>query len=95
MISKEHVVKTAGLARLRLTEEEIPHFQEQLSRVLDFFDQMDQLVDHLGNDWRGDVLGTPTPERPDEAVTGIAIEDVMDSAPQKKGTAFQVPKIIE
>ena len=65
MIDRKLVLHVADLANLALSEDEVGFFQTQLSKILDHVAKLDGLTDDLGADWRGDTLGSPTPERPD------------------------------
>jgi aspartyl-tRNA(Asn)/glutamyl-tRNA(Gln) amidotransferase subunit C len=42
-LSREQVIGIADLAKLDLTEQEIEHFADQLSAVLDYASRLDQL----------------------------------------------------
>ena len=91
-----HLVrKVADLANLYLTEEEVGLYEERLSKVLSYVEQLDTAKDSLGKDWRSDTSGGATPERHDEVVLSLPVEEAMRQAPARIGSAFQVPRIIE
>lgn len=94
-IDRKLVLHVANLACLSLTDDEVEFYQGQLSRVLDYVAQIDNLDDDLGLEWRADVLGRPTPERADTVLASLPAEEATAAAPRKRGTAFQVPRIIE
>lgn len=94
-IDRQTVEKVASLACLKLSEDEITYYQNQLDRVLDYIQQLDSVADTLPADWRADLVGPVTPERADISHTSIAVEKVLSAAPKVVGTAFQVPRIIE
>lgn len=94
-VSRETVQHVAGLARLRLSEEELVFYEGRMRQIISYFDQMDALSGKLGADWRADVQGDTTLERPDAVLPSADVEQVMRQAPQSVGTAFLVPKIIE
>jgi len=92
-IDREQVHKVAHLARLELTPAEEEQFTSQLSSILDYFEQLSELnvedvppttraID-VSNVTRADQL-TPYPYR----------EEILDSAPDRDGEFFKVPKII-
>jgi len=94
-VNAELVKRVAHLANLRLGDEEISHYQTQLTKILGYVAELGQVEDKLGKDWRSDTKGGATPERRDEVKPGAITEEIMVLAPQKIGTAFQVPRIIE
>lgn len=94
-IEKATVEKIAALAYLKLSEEEVGYYQNQLGRVLDSIEALATFETSLPSDWRADLSGPSTPERDDLAQTSPAIDKVLASAPKVVGTAFQVPRIIE
>ncbi|EKQ69337.1 glutamyl-tRNA(Gln) and/or aspartyl-tRNA(Asn) amidotransferase, C subunit [Leptolyngbyaceae cyanobacterium JSC-12] len=92
-IDREQVRKVAHLARLELTPAEEEQFTSQLSSILDYFEQLSELdvkdvppttraID-VSNVTRADQLA-PYPNR----------EEILDSAPDRDGEFFKVPKII-
>jgi aspartyl-tRNA(Asn)/glutamyl-tRNA(Gln) amidotransferase subunit C len=93
-LSREDVLHVAYLARLGLTEEEVELFREQLSRVLDHFQQLQQLdtaaipptaqVTVLSNVFDDDV---PRPS--------MDVEDVLLNAPRREENYFRVPAVLE
>jgi aspartyl-tRNA(Asn)/glutamyl-tRNA(Gln) amidotransferase subunit C len=93
MIDSELVRKVANLARLELTADEEAKFTTQLSSILDYVEQLNELdvtnvqpttraID-VSNVTRGDIL-QPYPER----------NAILNSAPQQEGDFFRVPKIL-
>ena len=64
-LTRDEVARIAHLARLALTEEELTHYGEQLSAVLDYAARLNELdldgvpanpVGSLANVWREDVV---------------------------------------
>ena len=94
-IDQELVQHVAGLAHLDLTAEEVRYYEAQLKKVLDYIGMLDAMPDELGSSWRSDVLGPATLERPDAMTPSLDPDLALAGAPQKIGTAFQVPRIIE
>lgn len=94
-ISQQDVQQIAKLARLKLSSEEERYFEKELSAVLTYFEDLDSLDLNLEEGFRPDVLGSPVPERQDEVLSSLSVEEVMRSAPAKQGTSFHVPKILE
>ncbi|MEX0873872.1 MAG: Asp-tRNA(Asn)/Glu-tRNA(Gln) amidotransferase subunit GatC [Actinomycetota bacterium] len=93
-ISREEVEHVARLARLELSEQEIELFREQLSAVLERAQRIQSLdLDEvpptahpveLSNVWREDVV-VPPPES----------EAILANAPERDGSFFRVPRILE
>ena len=93
-ISREEVEHVARLARLELSEQEIELFREQLSAVLERAQRIQSLdLDEvpptahpvaLRNGWREDVV---VPSPPSEAI--------LANAPERDGSFFRVPRILE
>ncbi len=98
-VDRELVRKVADLAQLSLSEQEIGMYEERLSKVLSYVEQLDQLHESLGKDWRPDTSrggpGARLFERDDVVVESIPVEEAMKQAPARIGSAFQVPRIIE
>lgn len=96
IIDKELVSHVARLAHLKLTDKETEYYEVQLKRILSYVEEMAQLdlADKLGPGWREDTLGESTPERDDNVASSISPDEALANAPQKTGTAFQVPRII-
>ncbi len=94
MVTKEDVQEIAALARLRLTEEEVVHYQHDLNRILDYMAQLNAVdtdgiepMTHI-QDW-GNVL------REDVHLRRITHEEALKNAPDADADYFRVPKVIE
>jgi len=93
-VSKEEVQHIALLSRLALSEEEIETFAGQLSGILDYAAQLEQLDTTgvepmfyplpLHNVFRDDVPGEPIP-----------LERALSNAAKTKGSFFEVPKVAD
>ena len=94
-INKDLVRHVATLANLQLSEAEVTHYETQLGRILGHIEQLSKLEDKFASDWRTDNTGDPTPERSDLAKASLTPEQALSNAPQKIGSAFQVPRILE
>lgn len=98
MISTQDVKHVAKLARLSLTEEETEKYAEQLSRILDFFAEL-QNVDTTGVEPMSHpiaALSSVNVLREDEVRTeALSREVLMENAPLTEGAFFRVPKIGE
>jgi aspartyl-tRNA(Asn)/glutamyl-tRNA(Gln) amidotransferase subunit C len=93
-ITREHVLHTASLARLRLTDEEAERLTRELGRILEHIDQLERVAtdgvpptEHLGLE--------RLPLRADEPRTGLAHEDALREAPRRLDEGFAVPAFME
>ena len=92
-LSQEEVRHIAALARLELSPEELARYQEQLSSILAYFEQLQDLdtttisppatVLPLRNVMRADTPFPPTPR-----------EDILANAPDAEDNCFRVPPVM-
>jgi aspartyl-tRNA(Asn)/glutamyl-tRNA(Gln) amidotransferase subunit C len=93
-ITAEEVDRIAVLARLRLTAEEKSHLVRQLDNILEYMDKLNQLdtAQIEAFSYRVDTM----PALRDDVVTNQPDpEALLANAPDRDGTFFKVPKIIE
>ena len=93
-ISREEVERVAALARLALAPDEVERAQGELEALLDYVALLEG-VDTEGVEPTSHVLALATPLRDDEAVAALDPELALGNAPQREGSAFVVPKVIE
>ncbi|MEY2984452.1 MAG: Aspartyl-tRNA(Asn) amidotransferase subunit / Glutamyl-tRNA(Gln) amidotransferase subunit [Cyanobacteriota bacterium] len=93
MLDQSQVQKIAQLARLEITPEEEVQFAQQLSSILDYFEQLNELP----------TEGVPPTTRAIElsnilrADTQAHWQDrqtLLDNAPEPEGDFFRVPQIM-
>jgi len=94
MISREEVLHIAQLAKLKLTEDEVLIFQNQLGRILDYFKKLEEIDTSTILPMKH-VLDMHNVLRADEAKDSLSIEDVLKNAPQRRDHFFEVPKIVD
>ncbi len=87
----EHI---ADLARLELSPEEKARYREQLSAILDYFDQLKELDTHAISP-TSSVLPSHSDLRADEPHPGLARPDLLRDAPQVEAGQFRVPPVLE
>ena len=93
MIDLEQVRKVAKLARLELSDAEEQQFTSQLSSILEYVQQLDELdTDSVPPTTRAIEVSNIT--RPDQLETFTDREAILDSAPEREGDFFKVPKIL-
>jgi aspartyl-tRNA(Asn)/glutamyl-tRNA(Gln) amidotransferase subunit C len=93
-ITSEEVAHIAQLARLSLSPEEAVGMQQDLGRILEYVEMLQEL-DTTGVVPTAHALIPATPTRPDEPCTPLDPELAVSNAPARAGTAFLVPKVID
>ncbi len=84
----------AELARLKLTDEELEHFREQLSSILDHVARL-QALDTSGIPPTASVFPARNVPRPDQPQPGLTTEQLLRNAPKTEADQFQVPPVLE
>ncbi len=95
-LSLEEVRRIASLARLKLSPEEEQRFAGQLSAILDHVEAL-KALDVSGVEPMTHALaaGDAAPLRADEVKPSLGAEVAVAEAPEREGTYFKVPRIIE
>jgi len=93
-LDKAIVARIATLARIKLPEEELDHWAGQLSHILTWIEQLNE-VDTEGVEPMASVAAMKLPMREDVVTDGAAMEKVLANAPQKAHGFFLVPKVVE
>ncbi|RMF40694.1 MAG: Asp-tRNA(Asn)/Glu-tRNA(Gln) amidotransferase subunit GatC [Alphaproteobacteria bacterium] len=86
--------RVAHLARIRLSEEEVAPFAQEISGILGWIEQL-QEVDVEGVEPMSAVMPMPLKRRPDIVTDGGIREDVLANAPETREGFFVVPKVVE
>lgn len=93
-ISKQEVLNTAELARLDFKDSHLEKFTEQLGRILEYIEDLNELnTDDIEPTFH--VLELSTPLREDKVLQFITSEEALQNAPEKVDDFFVVPKVIE
>ncbi len=93
-LKKEDVLHIARLARLYLSEEEIEIFTSQLSSILDYMEELNE-VDTSDVETTFYSFITETPMREDEPVFQDGTEIALREAPARSKNFFKVPRVIK
>lgn len=93
-ISKEMVKHIALLSRLQLHEKEIETYQEQLSRIIDYVEKLNE-VNTSEIEPTSHVLALNNVFREDIVKNSISRQEALRNAPDSTDKFFRVPKIIE
>lgn len=87
----EHVAK---LARLEFSEDEKELFRGQMDAILSYIDKLAEL-DTSGVEPTSHVLPITNVMREDVPVPSLSPDDALGNAPERSGSFYRVPKIIE
>lgn len=93
MIDQKTIEHIAQLARLKVTSDEAKEYGEQLSKVMEHFEQISKI-----NTEGIEPLVTPSEiefySRPDEVIKNYTAEEMTENAPEKMGNLFKVPPVV-
>ena len=93
-LTREQVAHIAELARLDLSETEIALYQEQLSAVLEYAEQL-QALDTEAISPTATVLPAHNVMRADEPRPSMAQESILFNAPETEDGCFRVQAVLE
>ena len=93
-IDEAQVRKVAKLARLDLSDAEVAEFAGQLSAILDYVARMNELNTE-GVEPLAHCLPISNVFREDIVKESLGTEKTLANAPQRDGSFFKVPKILE
>lgn len=88
------VRRIASLSRIRIEEAEVPRLQAELSAILGWIEQLNE-VDVEGVEPLAGASGVALRAREDEITDGGIAEQVLANAPDRVGEFFTVPKVVE
>jgi len=93
-VDQATVRKIARLARIKVTVEESEALEKELSGILDWVKQLDE-VDTKGVEPMTRVMAMTLKKRPDVVSDGEIADDILANAPAREGHFFVVPKVVE
>jgi aspartyl-tRNA(Asn)/glutamyl-tRNA(Gln) amidotransferase subunit C len=93
-ITRDEIRRVVGLARLRLEEAEVDQMAVELDAILGYAETLAR-VDTEGVEPTFHVVPLATPLREDRAQPPMDPELAVSNAPERAGTAFVVPKVID
>jgi aspartyl-tRNA(Asn)/glutamyl-tRNA(Gln) amidotransferase subunit C len=93
-VDEATVKRIARLARIRITEEEAKSLEAELSGILDWVKQLDE-VDVGGVEPMTRVVPIKLKMREDIVTDGEIADQVTQNAPQTTEQFFVVPKVVE
>jgi aspartyl-tRNA(Asn)/glutamyl-tRNA(Gln) amidotransferase subunit C len=93
-LSRDDVLKLARLSRLKLSDEEVEKFREELSSILEYVEVLNK-VDTSGLEPTSQVTGLKNVMRKDETRDyGYKTEDLLKNAPAVKDNQFKVRRVL-
>jgi aspartyl-tRNA(Asn)/glutamyl-tRNA(Gln) amidotransferase subunit C len=88
------VRKVARLARIAEPEEKLEGLARELSGILDWIEQLNEVATD-GVEPMTSAVHVPLPMREDVVTEGGDPEKVLSNAPKRAGAFFVVPKVVE
>lgn len=93
-VDEKTVRRVAHLARIAVTDEEVPHLQQELNAILAFVEQLGE-VDVTGVEPLTSVTPMVMKKRADVVNDGEIAAKVLANAPATEDGYFLVPKVVE
>lgn len=93
-MTADEVRRLARLARLELTDAELATMTGQLSRIVAYVAQLQQ-VDTEGVEPLAHALDVHNIFRADEPTPSLAVADALANAPKRSGDFYSVPAVLE
>ena len=93
-LTTEQVRWVAHLARLELTDAELPEMTRQLAAILDYIDQL-QAVNTDGVEPLAHPLPIHNVFRADEPAPSLPVDRALANAPARQGDFYSVPAVFE
>ena len=93
-LTQEQTQKVAKLARIRLSDDEVAHYTNELNGILQWIDQLGE-VNAEGVAQMTSVADITLPMREDKVTDGDKQEQILKNAPSAEYGCFAVPKVIE
>ncbi|VAX27538.1 Aspartyl-tRNA(Asn) amidotransferase subunit C @ Glutamyl-tRNA(Gln) amidotransferase subunit C [hydrothermal vent metagenome] len=93
-VTKDEVKHIAKLAKLEFNDEEIVKYTEDLNKILEYVDKLNELdtenVEPLSHPIEGSNVF-----REDKLGKSVSTEDALKNAPESTEEYFKVPKVIK
>ena len=93
-VDEATVRRIARLARIRISDDEAQALKSELSGILDWVEQLEE-VDTEGVEPMTKVVPIELKQRADEVTDGARAEAVVANAPAQDNNFFVVPKVVE
>lgn len=93
-LQRDDVAKIARLSRIAMSDDELDRFSEQLSRIVTYFDKLNEL-DTTNVEPLSHALPVANVFRDDQPAASLPPEVAVANAPQRSGTSFKVPRVLD
>jgi aspartyl-tRNA(Asn)/glutamyl-tRNA(Gln) amidotransferase subunit C len=93
-VDRATVHRIAHLARIAITESEAARLETELSGILDWVAQLDE-IDTANIEPMTRVVAMTMKQRKDDVTDGDCADDILKNAPAVDDHYFVVPKIVE
>jgi aspartyl-tRNA(Asn)/glutamyl-tRNA(Gln) amidotransferase subunit C len=93
-VDEATVRRIARLARVRITDDEAKALEQELSGILDWVKQLDE-VDTSSVEPMTRVIPMTLKKRADVVTDGGIADDIVKNAPAREDHFFAVPKVVE
>lgn len=94
-VDKSTVVRIAQLARIKVPEQELEALAGELSSILGWVEQLDEVDTDGVQPMSSTAQGMTQRQRDDIVTDGGKADDVLANAPAEQAGYFVVPKVIE
>lgn len=93
-ITRDNVLYTAKLARLKIEEKDVEKFTKQIGDIIRYVEKLNEL-DLTGIEPTAHILPVENVVREDRVTNGPPDEIIVRNAPEQEDRLFIVPQIIE
>lgn len=93
-VDQATVRRIARLARIAVTDEEVPHLQDELNAILAFVEEL-SAIDVEGVEPMTSVIPMKMKMRADEVTDHAGADAIVANAPAAEDHFFTVPKVID
>lgn len=93
-VDQKTVRRIAHLARIKVSEEDVPRLEGELNSILHWIEQLNE-VDVAGVEPLTSVVAMKMKMRQDVVTDGHYPKDVTQNAPASEDEFFMVPKVVE
>jgi aspartyl-tRNA(Asn)/glutamyl-tRNA(Gln) amidotransferase subunit C len=93
-VTRENIEHVAHLGRLELEPHEVDMYTTQIDSILEYMDKLNGL-DTTGIEATSHPVPVDCVLRPDEVRESFTSDESLQNAPERKGSFFKVPPVIE
>lgn len=94
-VTPDEIRRVADLAALQLTPEVEDELMRRIDRIIAYTDMLQEVDTEGVEPLIHPFAGSSAPLRPDEARKGLGPEEALANAPDRHGSFFKVPRMIE